>query len=105
MAFDLAAVLVLEGEMEQRFDTDLLYFRTDGDRSQGRMAAGVVGDGQGLYPAVFPGPGGKLQEIVHAAAARSLAGNEFVGDGEFVRVEEGPGEFVLRWHGSRVSVR
>jgi hypothetical protein len=53
MAFYLAAVLVLEGEVQQGFDAGFPDFRSNGDGRQGRMSTGVVGDGQRLYPAVL----------------------------------------------------
>ena len=69
VAFDLIAVLVLEGEVEQGLDADAAHLRADGMGGQGRVAAGIVGDGQRLDPAVRLRLAGKVQQAVNRAAA------------------------------------
>ena len=61
------------------------------------MAARIVGDGQGLDPAIFFGRFGKFEDVFYAFATGASARHQLKGEGKFTGTEEGCSENIGSW--------
>ena len=74
--FNLVSVLILAGKMDNGVDPEAADFGANYVRGQGRMAAGIVGDREGIDE---PSPGsvlGKAQDLVLPLSTGAPAGDK-----------------------------
>jgi len=96
LAFDLVAVLVLAGEMDERFDAEPQDLRAEAPGEDGRVSAGIVGNRQRVNPSAPGRPFRGRQYVLLGLLPRPPSRHQFPRDRKGLRIQQGLSETVLQ---------
>ena len=96
LAFDLVAVLVLAGKMDQRFDAEPQDLRAETTGEDSRVSAGIIGNRQRMNPSAPGRPFRGRQDILLGFLPRPPSGHQFPRHRKGLRIQQGLSETVLQ---------